>query len=88
MRDSAKISSNRVHIIQGKIAQCTEVQKKEDFLRFLPDGLERPFSNRNLAERARCSIYAVRQMTYCLKKMGAIEQVEKKGNELFFQVAK
>lgn len=58
-----------------------------DFLTLLPDDLRQPFSNRSLSEQGRIPIRTTRQMTYCLKKMGAIEEVGKIGNELLFEVA-
>ncbi len=71
-----------------QVIETVTFERKEDFLRFLPEGLDQPFSNQSLGRRTGSSIYAVRQMTYCLKRMGAIEQVGKNGNELLFQVAK
>ena len=55
-----------------------------DFLRFLPSDLKRPFTNRSLADQTEVSIYLTRKMTYCLRKMGAIIRVGKKGRELAF----
>ncbi len=71
-----------------QVLETVTFEKKEDFLRFLPKGLEQPFSNRDLADRTGSPIYAIRQMTYCLKKMGVIEPVGKKGNALLFQITK
>jgi hypothetical protein len=69
-----------------QVLETVSFSKKEDFLRFLPDGLEQPFSNQSLKERNGSSIHSVRQMTYCLKKMGLIEQVGKNGNQLLFKI--
>ena len=69
-----------------QVVEVVTIERKEDFLRFLPDGLEQPFSNQSLKERSGGSIHAVRQMTYCLKKMGVIQQVGKNGNQLLFKV--
>ena len=71
-----------------QVLDTVTFEKKQDFLRFLPAGLEQPFSNRDIAECTGSLIHAVRQMTYCLKKMGAIEPVGKKGNAPLFQMAK
>lgn len=57
-----------------------------DFIKFLPDGLPRPFSNKNLAHALGQSIYLARKVTYCLKKMGVIKETGKKGNELLFEI--
>lgn len=70
-----------------QVLETVTFEKREDFLRFLPDGLEHPFSNQSLTERIGCSIHATRQMTYCLKKMGVIQEVGKKGNQLLFKGA-
>jgi hypothetical protein len=69
-----------------QVLETVTFEKKEDFLRFLPDGLEQPFSNQSLKERSGGSIHAVRQMTYCLKKMGVIQQVGKNRNQLLFKI--
>lgn len=61
-----------------------EFNTSDDFLRFLPDNLPRPFSNKNLAQSLGRSIHVARKVTYCLKKMGLISEVGKKGNELLF----
>jgi hypothetical protein len=57
-----------------------------DFIRFLPEDLPRPFSNKDLARGLGRSIYLARKVSYCLKKMGLIKEVGKKGNELLFEI--
>jgi hypothetical protein len=69
-----------------QVLETVTFEKKEDFLRFLPDGLEQPFSNQSLAERTGSSIHATRQMTYCLRKMGLIQEVGKNRNQLLFKI--
>jgi len=59
-------------------------RNETDFLRFLPNDLKRPFTNRSLADQTRVSINLTRKMTYCLRKMGAIKRVGKNGTELIF----
>jgi hypothetical protein len=70
-----------------QVLETVTFEKREDMLRFLPGDLDQPFSNHDLAQRTGNSIYAVRQMTYCLKKMGVLEQVGKRGNTLLFRIA-
>jgi hypothetical protein len=70
-----------------QVLETVTFEKKEDFLRFLPDGLEQPFSNQSLTARIGGSIHATRKMTYCLKKMGMIQEVAKNGNRLLFKIA-
>jgi hypothetical protein len=68
------------------VLDTVSFETKNDFMRFLPDGLEPPFSNRQLAHQLGESIRAASQITYCLKKMGAIEQAGKNGNQLLFTI--
>ncbi len=56
-----------------------------DFHAFLPDELPERFTNNMLAEALDERVQKVRVMTYCLKKMGAIREVGKKGNALIFE---
>ena len=64
----------------------TLFKNEKDFLRFLPSDLSEPFTNRKLARRSGVSINLARKVTYCLRKMGAITTVGKKGKELIFEV--
>ncbi|MCK4758224.1 MAG: hypothetical protein KAS67_07220 [Thermoplasmata archaeon] len=57
-----------------------------DYLRFLPDGLDNPFTNKMLAHEADIRIREAGWITYCLKKMGAIQEVGKRGRELLFRI--
>lgn len=57
-----------------------------DFITFLPGNLPCPFSNKNLAHSMGQSIHMARKVSYCLKKMGLIRQVGKKGNEMLFEI--
>ncbi len=58
-----------------------------DFLRFLPEGLVRPFSNKTLSVALSLPIHRCRQITYCLRKMEVIQVVGKQKNELLFESA-
>jgi len=69
-----------------QVLETVTFATKEDFLRFLPNGLKQPFSNQSLKERSGGSIHTVRQTTYCLKKMGVIQQVGKIRNQLLFRI--
>ncbi len=60
-------------------------QNKAAFLNVLPDGLNRVFTNNELAKLAKIPVRTARQITYCLRKSGAIRIVEKKGRALAFQ---
>lgn len=59
---------------------------EKDFLRFLPGELPEPFSNIDLSRSIGAPISLARKITYCLKKMGAIVEVGKKGKALLFHI--
>jgi hypothetical protein len=65
----------------------TLFKNERDFLRFLPSNLSEPFTNRKLARQSGVSINLARRITYCLRKMGVITIVGKKGKELIFEVS-
>ncbi|WP_207434858.1 hypothetical protein [Sabulibacter ruber] len=58
----------------------------QDFLQFLPPHLPQPFSNKDLAKALLLPLHRCRQITYCLRKMGALEVTGKKVNELLFSI--
>ncbi|MFX1560644.1 MAG: hypothetical protein ACFFBL_08645 [Promethearchaeota archaeon] len=57
-----------------------------DFLHFIPDSLEKPFTNSELVEALRISRRLGQRMTYCLRKMTALKTVGKKGNALLHDI--
>ncbi len=69
------------------VLETVVFKEPADFLRFLPADLVAPFSNASLAESMSCSVDAARRVTYCLKKMGAIREIGKRGNALVFELA-
>lgn len=69
-----------------EVVEKARFAENADFLRFLPDGLDQPFSNRSLAEALRIRVRQSRRMTYCLRKMGLLREVGKKGNALLFEI--
>jgi hypothetical protein len=56
------------------------------FLEFLPKELDGCFTNKVLALKLGISVRLAQKITYCLRKIGAISIVGKRGNELFFQI--
>ena len=62
-------------------------ENSKDFLDLLPPNLLQPFSSRSLAKQARVSIRQARRMAYCFKKMGMIEEVEKRGRQPLYQIS-
>ena len=74
-----------VSIVDRKLLEIVESIRFEEpacFKYFLPDELETPFTNRILADRLNRSIYDIRKMTYCLKKMGVLTESGRQGNEI------
>lgn len=69
------------------VLENTTFESKEDFLTFLPNGLEEPFTSRSLARNIDISINLSRKLTYCLRKMGAIRRVGKKGKKLLYSIS-
>lgn len=61
--------------------------KAEDFLRFIPEDVPRPFSNKTLSAALLLPLHRCRQITYCLRKMEVITVVGKQRNELLFDAA-
>ncbi len=82
-RRGVSIKDRRLMSVNGK----TLFRNEKDFLRFLPTDLIKPFTNRKLAKLNGVSINLARKITYCLRKMGAITTVGKKGKELIFEVS-
>ena len=58
-----------------------------DFLDFVPAQLKRPFTNREFAESTSYSLRLAGKLTYCLKKMGALEVVGRRGRAQLFAEA-
>jgi hypothetical protein len=63
-------------------------EHKTDFLKFLPEDLPDPFSNRNLAESLGIPVSQSRKMTYVLRKIGTITYVSKNRNQMLFALAR
>ncbi len=58
-----------------------------DLIRIVPPGLPRPFDTSQLAEKLAVQRWVAQRVAYCLRKMGAIEQVGKRGNTLLYEFA-
>lgn len=59
---------------------------KKDFMSFLPEHLDKQFTNKDLAKSLDVSTVQARRATYCLKKMELIKECGKRGRELLFEV--
>jgi len=78
-----------VSLIDNRLIRVIEsvvFSNPEDFLMFIPDNVEKPFTNKSLSKASGINIDQVRKMTYCLRKMNAIQQVGKDGNALLFDI--
>ena len=71
-----------------KVSETVTLERKEDFIRFLPKDLDEPFTSSSLAQELGESIHTARQITYCLRKMGTIRMVGKIRNQLLFEIAR
>ncbi len=72
------------HLLQ--VIETVTFETKRDFLRFIPTDLAQPFTNVMLAAQIGESIHTARRITYCLKKMGALEMVGKNGNQQLYAI--
>lgn len=68
------------------VTGCMEFKEKSDFLMFLPDTLPEVFTNKIHSKVLGCQLSVSRKITYCLRKMGLLKEVGKKGNELIFEI--
>jgi len=64
-----------VDIVDRKLF-CTP----KDFLRLIPDTIEKPFTTKTLSEALMIPRRLVQKMTYCMRKMGILKIVGKEGN--------
>ncbi|MHA1916582.1 MAG: hypothetical protein ACW986_09390 [Promethearchaeota archaeon] len=67
-----------------RILERREFYTPIDFLMLKPIDLSTPFTNMDLAQSLRKSIHFARKMSYCLRKMGLIKVVGKKGRAYLF----
>ena len=61
---------------------------KNDYLALVPSQIEQPFTNRQLAEALNAPIWVSNRMSYCLRKIGALNVIGKQGNALLLAAAK
>lgn len=62
-------------------------EDNQDFLDFLPKGLDEHFTNKVVASKLGISVTLAQKITYCLRKMDVISVAGKKRKELLFQVS-
>jgi len=81
-RRGASIKERRLLQVNSRIL----FKNKTDYLKILPDGLNQVFTNKELSELGKIPLRTARQITYCLRKSGAIILAPKLGRELAFQL--
>jgi hypothetical protein len=62
-------------------------KRPSDFLAFIPQDLSDPFSTSELAKGIGQPRWLAQKMAYCLRHMGTIEVVGKKGNSLLYSAS-
>jgi hypothetical protein len=70
-----------------KVCNRVVFEGAQDFLKFLPKGMDRSFTNKVLAKKLGIPLRLARKISYCLRKMGAISIAGKNGNELVFRIS-
>lgn len=60
-------------------------QDKSDYLKVLPEELKEFFTNRELSKVAKIPIRTAQQITYCLRKSGIIQTLQKRGKAYLYQ---
>ncbi|MBP7653153.1 hypothetical protein KA977_07005 [Candidatus Dependentiae bacterium] len=76
-----------ISLIDRKLVGIKEKKvfvSSEDFKKFIPKKLKKPYSNKTFAEKTGISIYKSRKVNYVLKSMGIINICGKNKNELLF----
>ena len=78
-RNWSLIDKRLIKVIESKV-----FHNPNDLLKIIPQDITTPFTNRDLSKRLDQPIKLVRKMTYCLRKMNALEVIGKKGNAFLF----
>ncbi len=89
-RDDGKGSWRRRHwsIADQHLLSVVEqaiFETPHDYMAVIPADLQRPFTNRQLADKLKCPVKLAQKITYTLRKMDMLEIVGKQGNALQFQ---
>jgi hypothetical protein len=64
-----------------------QLSTASDLLDLLPQPLPNPFETSQLAALTDVSRWAAQRIAYCLREMGAVRQVGKRGNSLLYEAA-
>jgi hypothetical protein len=69
------------------IIDRVEFKRAADYMRLLPDGLPRSFTNKTIARIMRRPVEKIGRLTYSLRRLGLLEIAGREGNANVFQVA-
>ncbi len=65
-----------------KVTSCQRFDGLQDYLGLIPPGLPAPFTHKQLAKAMGAPVWMTTRMSYCLRKMGALQSVGKQGKSL------
>lgn len=69
-----------------KVLERKHFKSPSDFLCFVPNNLETPFTNIELARSLKMSVRFIQKMSYCLRKMGIFKLVGKRSNSYLYDL--
>lgn len=67
-----------------EVVERIELSSYTDFRKLLPEDLNLPFTNKELAAKLECSYHLAVTITYTMKRMGMIREVGKRGNTILY----
>jgi len=68
------------------VLERKEFRNPSDFLNFIPKSLEPPFTNFELAHSLKKPLRLARKMSYCLRKMGMLKVIGKRGRAYLYDL--
>ena len=69
-----------------KVLDITNFSKPKDLISFIPNDLQDTFSNKDLSKSLGVTTKMAQKITYCLRKMGILEIVGKRGRAYLFSL--
>ncbi len=79
-RGGWRITDHKLLEIAGQVV----LESPDDFRNLLPNGLTDPFTTHDLANALGERISLAQKMAYCLREMGAVEHIGKRGNAYLY----
>ncbi len=76
-KDWAVVDRRLLEVVDRRLLTCPA-----DCLHFLPAGLAQPFTNRELAQALGQPAYVAEKMTYCLRQMGVLADLGRRGRAM------